>query len=100
MSNTTVFKYVLEPGVSAITIPEGAEILTVQVQREQLVLWALVDPTAPTEIREFRVMGTGHEIGPEIGPDRHTYVGTAQLMGGALVMHVFEWLNADGEAPA
>ena len=32
-----------------VEMPAGAEHLTVQFQGEQLCMWAIVDPTAPTE---------------------------------------------------
>lgn len=32
-----------------LDLPEGAEILDVQMQHGQARLWALVDPTVPTE---------------------------------------------------
>lgn len=68
-----------------VEMPEGAIILTVQVQRGQPCLWASVDPGREREwIRIFRV-GTGCP-----GPleDWH-YAGTYQLHDGSVVYHVF-----------
>ena len=82
----TVYKWTLTPGVCEIEMPDGADILTVQAQHAEPVLWALVNPDAPVARRTFRVIGTGHDI----GPGEHTYIGTLQLQAGALVIHVFE----------
>lgn len=71
-----------------LSMPRGAVVLTVQTQSEQPVLWALVDPDAPTEDRTFFIYGTGWEH--ETPVDRAAYRGTFQLRGGALVFHLFE----------
>jgi pyrimidine operon attenuation protein/uracil phosphoribosyltransferase len=74
-----------------LAMPVGAEILTVDTQYaggrgEQACLWALVDPDAPTEIRHFQMLGTGHR--EAVG--QVAYVGTYMLTGGSFVAHVFE----------
>lgn len=92
---TTVHKFAL-PMADAprVSMPRGAEVLTVQVQGgptpEQVFLWARVNPDAPMEERPFRVSGTGHALGEGVG----RYVGTFQLHAGLLVFHVFEGLCA------
>ena len=84
-----VFKWKL-PAAShfELTLPRGARLLTVQEQRGELMLWALVDPEAPTETRDFRIAGTGHLIDEDANTLR--YVGTVQMSNGSLVWHVFE----------
>lgn len=82
-----IWKFQLAPVESQdILMPAGARILTVQTQRDVLCLWALVDPQARTKPRDIRIVGTGHQA------DMNTmqYLGTAQMVGGALVWHVFE----------
>lgn len=69
----------------SVEMPAGAEILTVQMQGDTPCMWAIVDPDAFPEIRNFRMAGTGHELG-QIG--RH--IGTVQMAGGALIWHFFE----------
>ena len=69
-----------------IEMPEGAVVLTVAVQFGLPCLWALVDPEAPKVRRRFRLAGTGHPLGPEVG----AYVGSFQLSRGHLVFHLFE----------
>jgi|HubBroStandDraft_6_1064221.scaffolds.fasta_scaffold17260_10 hypothetical protein len=82
-----VYKYPLQVvDEVAVSLPEGAEVLDVQAQAETPCLWALVDPTAATEQRFFRLFGTGHPV----AEDDLTYVGTFQLRGGVFVYHVFE----------
>ena len=82
-----------------IEMPKGAKVLTVQIQVmdpaalkvgetiEQVCLWALVNPEAEKEIRQFRMVGTGHSI---MHAEKLTYIGTFQMQGGALVFHLFE----------
>lgn len=67
-------------------IPEGAEVLSVQVQHGEPQMWVLVEPDAPQRYRNFRVVGTGHPFDPA-GWD---FVGTFQISGGDLVFHLFE----------
>ena len=89
----TVFKYPIPIPIEdtfTLDLPVGAEVLTCADQvrhatNVNLMLWALVDPDAPTEPRTFRLAGTGHRIDGEA-----RYIATALLMGGALVLHLFE----------
>lgn len=81
----TVWKYPLAIADSqSIIMPVGAEILDVQVQGGIPCLWAMVDPTRPTEHVLVQTVGTGHTFFP-IGE----YVGTYQVHNGTLVFHVF-----------
>ena len=87
----TIWKFPLEMGANSITMPRAAKILTVAAQYDELQMWALVDPDAPREDRVFFVLGTGQNLPEKISAsfwDR--YIGTCQLMDGALVVHVFE----------
>lgn len=75
-----------------IEMPKGARVLTVQRQGDLPefggpCLWALVNPEAKKEIRQFRLAGTGHPIDHA---EKLTYIGTFQMEGGALVFHLFE----------
>lgn len=78
-----------------LTIPEGAKLLHVEQQchgdpdDRALMLWALVDTGAPRTQRDFRLFGTGREIGGAEAPQL-TYVGTALLFEGQRVYHLFE----------
>lgn len=81
-----VYKYVLPPSGGPIELPQGARILSVQTQNGQPQIWALVDPHAPRVSRTLIVKGTGHD---GVDPD-WLYHGTFQMLGGALVFHLFE----------
>jgi len=83
-----IFKYGV-PLTHSFTLdmPESASILDVQVQAGRPVIWALVDPDAPTQRREFRIYGTGHPIDDTINS---AYIGTFQSLSDALVFHLFE----------
>lgn len=84
-----IWKFVITPSNSMVEIPIGAEILTIQAQGENPCIWAMVDPSKKTEIRQFDVFGTGHDIIDNMGFERK-YINTFQLYGGALVFHLFE----------
>lgn len=84
-----IFKY--QFGVNdtvSIEMPKNAHVLTVQNQREVPCIWAIVDPSAETEIRTFRLFGTGHPI--DIDISQSSYIGTFQLAGGQFIGHLFE----------
>lgn len=79
----TIWKFNID-ATGDLEMPIGAEILSVHEQHFGVFLWALVDPASKTEVRRFRVYGTGHDI-----PDHAMkFIGTAHL--GGLVLHVFE----------
>ena len=81
-----VYKYELPLGDwTSITMPDGAEVLCVQLQHGLPRLWARIKVDAPPVVHHFRIAGTGHDLGSNVG--RH--VGSFQLQGGALVFHVF-----------
>jgi hypothetical protein len=85
-----IWKFPLQKAdLQRVEMPESAEVLTVQVQGDQICLWAYVDPTDRKRARFFDVVPTGSEL-PDDFLYSHRYVGTFQLQGGALVFHVFE----------
>jgi hypothetical protein len=86
----TIWKWTLKPQ-TVIDMPDGAQVLTVQMQHGEPQLWALVDPVAPTVKRVFNIYGTGHSMGDRTG----SYIGTFQMDGGSLVFHVFEQIDAN-----
>lgn len=71
----------------AITMPKSARILSVDLQRGQPCVWALIDPEKPKRKRRFRLAGTGHPIPYE---ECERFVGTFQMRGGDLVFHLFD----------
>jgi len=78
-----ILKYQLEE--KQILMPKGAIILTVQIQYEVPVIWAMCDDTAENEVREFIIQTTGSAIytAHPLG-----YISTFQYNG--FVGHVFE----------
>ena len=73
-----------------IPLPPSAQILTVDVQYGNLVLWALVDiddPEMDSGRRLIYVIGTGNMIQDDI--ENMSYVNTVQMRDGNLVWHVF-----------
>lgn len=88
----TIWKFELEvKDKQFITLPQGAELLSVQVQNETPCLWALVNPNNEIEERCLEVFGTGHRIYYDMGVARN-YIGTFQMIKGDLVCHLFERL--------
>lgn len=85
----TIWKFELGLAITKIEMPERAQVLTAQMQSNQLCLWALVDPDAKKRTRIFGVFETGYSI----SEDNITYITTFQVSGGALIFHVFELLN-------
>ncbi|MBU0846654.1 hypothetical protein KKH23_05640 [Patescibacteria group bacterium] len=80
----TIWKYTIPlEGRFSIGMPVDAEILCLQIQHGEPRIWALVDPDAEIEEREFVLYGTGHPI-----ERTGSYVGTYQT--GSFVFHVFE----------
>lgn len=71
-------------GMCVIEMPRESRILTVQAQNGVPVVWAVVDPAAPTVSRKLLSVATGqHSPGGD-------YVNTFQMNSGALVFHVFD----------
>lgn len=91
----TIHKFPLEiTDQQVVTMPKGAQILTVQVQNEMVCLWAVMDTVAAPEERKIEVFGTGNPIPkvnewPQAGQGRK-FIGTFQFLGGKFVGHVFE----------
>lgn len=82
----SVWKFPIEIDRDTIEVlmPQGAVILDVQKQHDQVCLWAQVDSDAPQVARYFSVVGTGHRI-----PNgKMNHVGTVQ--DGTFVWHLFE----------
>ena len=69
-----------------LQLPVGASLLSVAEQHGRLVLWALVTPTNALETRRVSVYGTGHPMPDNPG----LFIGSAVMMQGELVLHVFE----------
>jgi len=80
----TIWKYELTPGIQSINIPQGGSILTAQTQNGRVCVWALVDPSQKSVIKEFEVVATGQPFESE----SKRYINTVQISW--TVWHVFE----------
>ena len=69
-----------------ITMPKGAIVRAVMVQRDTPCIWAEVDAQAPPVDRRFFIIGTGHPM----PVDATQFVGSFMIEGGSLVFHVYE----------
>jgi hypothetical protein len=69
-------------------MPSQAKVLCVQTQGGIPHIWAEVETDNAPVVRKFRVVGTGHAM-PAVGLQ---YLGTYQVLDGALVWHVYEEL--------
>ncbi|MGO3895373.1 DUF7352 domain-containing protein [Brevibacterium aurantiacum] len=92
-----VFKYPLEvTDRQFIDTFAGWKPLSLQVQGDEVCLWAEVDDESTTARYRVFVHGTGHAL----HPDAEVFAGTFQLMNGGLIFHVFtetlEGVSRDG----
>ena len=83
----TIWKFPLRVAdQQTLSMPAGAQTLTVQMQFGVLCLWAVVDPNTPLrEELDIRMHGTGHSF-DDTG---YTYLATFQMNAGQLIFHVF-----------
>lgn len=81
-----IWKYVLKiDDRQKIYMPTESEILSAQMQRDNLCLWALVDESKIQVDREIAIYGTGNPM-PE-NPGK--FISTFQLSN-SLVFHIFD----------
>ena len=85
----TVWKYILNSDTNVIDIPEGYSVLSVVAQRNQVVLYCLVNPLEVLIQAKFRVVGTGWELEHNFY-DNKIFVGTVKTHAETYVWHVFE----------
>lgn len=77
--------------VTRLSLPEGADILSIQPRNGQINLWALVDLDKPLVERTFMIIGTGHPLPEDCVPGvDFLYLETVLVEYGALVWHIFE----------
>ena len=82
----SIYKYPLEIADSQqIDMPKGAQLLSIQIQRGNPCLWALIEIDAERMKRTIQMRGTGH-VADGVG----TFIATFQMEGGALIFHTFD----------
>lgn len=86
-----ILKYQLElADIYVVRMPKGAEILTVQIQRGALMVWALIDmEELETRNYVFEIVGTGNRMEDDRGRFTRKYISTVQQMGGQFIWHIF-----------
>jgi len=75
-----------------VKMPAGAKMLSVAMVRDQMVAYALCDPNAEVQERTCLIVGTGNPIEEYADlewVDTMDFIGTVQMLDGALVWHVF-----------
>lgn len=83
-----VYKYVLRTTEEQFTEIPSIEIISVESQLEDIVVYALVDVDKPINIGyTFRIYGTGHDIKNDISLFK--FLGTVKMYNDALMFHVF-----------
>ena len=83
----TIYKYPLTiVDEQDVPMPRNARLLSVQLNRDHVCLWAVVDPDEDIELRRIFCHGTGHDVDPNA--TRH--LGTVQMRQGTLVFHFFD----------
>ncbi len=86
----SIWKYSLElTDRQELEMPEGAWILSVQMQCNNICLWVAVNTEVQKKKRVIYIVGTGHNVG-HLHRSLHRFIGTVQMRGGALVWHIFE----------
>jgi hypothetical protein len=80
--------------IQKITLPKGAEILSIQHQHDHPCVWfrfndttSVIEDTVTMEDRWIVLCGTGHECPP---PDKGRFISTNLVMDGQYVWHFFE----------
>jgi hypothetical protein len=72
-------------GEQFVELPQGLELLTVQIQNGSPQLWFKCDPNTPKILRRIRIYGTGVPV--SLADEQ--YLATFQIADGQLVFHVF-----------
>ncbi len=84
----SVYKYVLKTTDEQVIEIPSIDIISVESQLSDIVVYALVDIDNPTPVKyTFRVYGTGHEIGNDI--NYFEFLGTVKMYNDSLIFHVF-----------
>jgi hypothetical protein len=79
----SIYKYPLEATETQVLTLQG-KVLSVGVQNDNIMIWAVHDDDAPERSVKIRVLGTGHSF---VGVLESDFVGTVFI--GRLVFHVF-----------
>ena len=92
----SIFKYPLSLDDNpVVSMPKGARTLSVKMQDDNIMVWALVDVDAPYVDHLFAIRGTGHPVMPEV--EQGDFIGTVfdVVHGHPLVWHIFDLGDID-----
>lgn len=88
----TIWKFELKVvDIQNIEMPKNAQILSVKMQNEIPVLYALVNTDNESEERLIEIFGTGHEVMHDTSVSQ--YIGTFKMRNDKLMFHVFEHIK-------
>jgi len=94
----SIWKFPLKiTDMQEVRMPEGAKILTVQIQGETPTLWAEVDTDGVPEERLIEIVGTGNPMAYDMGNVlalevvERNYIATIQER--VFVWHIYERLS-------
>lgn len=73
-------------------MPEGAKILSVDAQENQITIWAGVITENPKIDFTFRVVGTGFPMDWYTSEIDYKFIGSVLTFKGALVWHIYQEL--------
>lgn len=84
-----IFKYPIEVvDAQVLVLPLGAKVLSAIAQGDDLVVYALVEPTVEFKKNiEIRIIGTGHDITFDL--QKFKFLNSISTWGGRLIWHVF-----------
>ena len=81
-----ILKYTLDiVDHQELTLSNNSKILSVENQRDNIVLYAITDEASPCHY-SIIIHGTGHPADDVIGAQ---FIGTVSLYNGSLMFHVF-----------
>lgn len=86
----TIYKYPIGKGGrgDVLVLPAATDILSVESQGTNIVVYGLVDPdTKETERYDFIIFGTGESI--DVDLSAYTFLDTVKLYDGSYMFHVF-----------
>jgi hypothetical protein len=84
-----IFKYPIEVvDEQVLVLPLGAKVLSAIAQGDDLVIYALVEPTVEFKKNvEIRIVGTGHDVTFDL--QKFKFLNSISTWGGRLIWHVF-----------
>ena len=87
-----IFKYELQIADSQkIKTHTCFEPISIEMQNQKPVMYAIVDDETPVQKVVLRTYGTGFQL--DDYETRDNYIGTYMLIGGDLVYHVFKHIE-------